>query len=145
MPAVTGEEHEQQGVRYVDIRVGTGDTPVTPGRCVFVHYTGWLANGGTLFESSRDTVPGTPVRPVGFVQGTRAVIDGWESGVAGMRAGGIRRLYVPQRLAYGDEGHRPRIPPRSNLVFDLEVVTVTAALRAPRGAQVCPPWTEVGG
>jgi len=40
-----------------------------------------------------------------------------------MKAGGIRRLYIPAALAYGAQGTRP-IPPNADLIFDVQVVSV---------------------
>jgi peptidylprolyl isomerase len=84
-----------------------------------VHYTGWLRDG-TKFDSSRDR--GTPLR---FEQGKRRVIPGWDAGFEGMRVGGRRRLFVPYQLAYGEKGRGP-IPPRAELVFDVELLGVEA-------------------
>jgi FKBP-type peptidyl-prolyl cis-trans isomerase len=51
------------------------------------------------------------------------VIAGWEEGLVGMKAGGIRRLYIPAALGYGAQGTGP-IPPNADLIFDVQVVSV---------------------
>ena len=58
-----------------------------------------------------------------YIVGTNAVIKGWEQGVPGMKAGGLRRLVVPPALAYGSVRSGP-IPPNTTLVFDIELVSV---------------------
>ena len=40
-----------------------------------------------------------------------------------MRIGGKRKILVPWQMAYGEAG-RPPIPPKADLVFDLELLDV---------------------
>lgn len=119
IPAVAGPVHVQYTMRYIDVALGTG-APAEPGQVYAVHYTGWLRDG-TKFDSSRDR--GEPIR---FEQGKRRVIAGWDSGFEGMRVGGRRRLVIPYQLAYGVRGRGP-IPPRAELIFDVELVGVAPA------------------
>jgi FKBP-type peptidyl-prolyl cis-trans isomerase len=103
------------GLRYADLRVGAG--PVVAQRAtVRVHYEGRLRDG-TVFDSSR--VRGEPAT---FRVGVGMLIRGWELGVPGMRVGGIRRLFIPPGLAYGDHGIGDKIPPKSELIFDVELL-----------------------
>ncbi|GJG86272.1 peptidyl-prolyl cis-trans isomerase [Gemmatimonadetes bacterium T265] len=119
IPSVAGPVVTQYAMRYVDVAVGTG-APAEPGQVYTVHYTGWLRDG-TRFDSSRDR--GEPIR---FEQGRRRVIAGWDAGFEGMRVGGRRRLFIPYQLAYGVRGRGP-IPPRAELIFDVELVGVSPA------------------
>jgi FKBP-type peptidyl-prolyl cis-trans isomerase FkpA len=105
------------GLKYQDLVVGSG-TEARPGNVVSAHYTGWLVDG-TKFDSSHDR--GTPYS---FQLGERAVIDGWDEGLVGMKVGGKRKLVVPPGLGYGAEGSPPRIPPNATLVFDVELMDV---------------------
>lgn len=114
IPAVTAPLKYEFALRYQDITVGTGDLAVV-GKVYKVHYTGWLEDG-TKFDSSYDRG-----RPIEFPQGMHRVIPGWDDGFEGMRVGGKRRLFIPWQLAYGEQG-RGQIPPRANLIFDLELV-----------------------
>jgi peptidylprolyl isomerase len=107
-------------MRYVEVAAGAG-AAAEPGQVYAVHYTGWLRDG-TKFDSSRDR--GEPIK---FEQGKRRVIAGWDAGFEGMRVGGRRRLFIPYQLAYGVKGRPPRIPPRAELIFDVELVGVEAA------------------
>ncbi len=119
IPPVAGPVLTQYTMRYVDVVRG-GGAPAEPGQVYAVHYTGWLRNG-TKFDSSRDR--GEPIR---FEQGKRRVIPGWDAGFEGMRVGGRRRLFIPYQLAYGERGRGP-IPPRAELIFDVELVGVSPA------------------
>jgi peptidylprolyl isomerase len=137
-------------LRYVEVAPGSGAL-AEPRKCFFAHYTGWLTNG-TKFDSSRDTMPnGQPRTPLSFAQGARRVIAGWDSGFEGMRVGGKRRLLIPYQLAYGELGRPPVIPPRSELIFDVELMAVSDTLAASSppptpSAQPgprCPTWADV--
>lgn len=105
-----------------DLRVGTGTSAVA-GSVLTVHYTGWLYDGskpdakGLQFETSRGGTPFT------FTLGAGQVIAGWEQGILGMNAGGLRRLVLPPSLAYGSS-RNGIIPPNATLVFEVELVEV---------------------
>ena len=60
------------------------------------------------------------------------VIPGWTEGLQKTSKGGKLRLYVPAKLAYGDDG-RPGMPPASTLLFDVELLEINppAAAAAP--------------
>lgn len=100
------------GVVAEDLQVGTGDV-CKPGATVTVHYTGRLLNG-KVFDSS---VGGDPVEfPLA------QLIEGWQVGIPGMRAGGRRQLTIPWKLAYGEAGAPPEIPPKADLIFEIELI-----------------------
>jgi len=107
------------GLRYEDHKIGSG-AAATPGVQVQVHYTGWLdAKGekGQKFDSSLDRG-----RPFAFPLGAGRVIKGWDEGVAGMKVGGTRTLYIPSKLGYGARGAGGAIPPNADLIFDVEML-----------------------
>jgi len=115
IPAAPSKTQTQYTMRYVDVAVGTG-TLAEAGKVFSVHYTGWLLDG-TKFDSSREK------KPLSFEQGKRKVIPGWDAGFEGMRVGGKRRLFIPYQLAYGEKG-RGKIPPKAELIFDVELMDV---------------------
>ncbi len=107
------------GLEYVDVKVGDGEA-ATPGVTAVVHYTGWLDNAGskgTKFDSSVDRG-----EPFEFPLGAGRVIKGWDEGVAGMKVGGKRTLYIPASLGYGSRGAGAVIPPNANLIFEVELL-----------------------
>jgi FKBP-type peptidyl-prolyl cis-trans isomerase FkpA len=111
-------------LQVVDLVEGDGVEAVA-GRTAVVHYTGWLYDPaaedgkGDKFDSSVDR--GQPFR---FPLGGGRVIRGWDVGVAGMKAGGQRRLVIPAGMAYGKRGSGRVIPPDATLVFDIELLDV---------------------
>jgi peptidylprolyl isomerase len=116
IPPATGTIHKQYTMRYIDVAIGSGKL-AEAGKVFSVHYTGWLLDG-TKFDSSRDRD-----KPLSFEQGKRKVIPGWDAGFEGMRVGGKRRLFIPYQLAYGEKG-RGKIPPKAELIFDVELMDV---------------------
>jgi FKBP-type peptidyl-prolyl cis-trans isomerase len=109
------------GLRYRDDIVGTGAL-AEKGKTVVVHYTGWLNandNPGTKFDSSKDRND-----PFEFNLGAGQVIAGWDEGVAGMRVGGKRTLFIPAKLAYGERGAGHIIGPNAPLLFEVEMIAV---------------------
>ena len=150
IPHVEGKPFTAFALREIDVVAGTG-APVAPRKCLYANYTGWLTDG-KKFDSSRDTIPDGKARePISFPQGARRVIAGWDAGFEGMRVGGKRRLIIPYQLAYGEAGRPPLIPPKSELIFDVELMAVTDTLprteAAPRGQPApppqCPAWAAV--
>lgn len=112
----------QDGLEYMDIKVGSGPVAKS-GSNVTVNYTGWLASTCQKFDSSYDSHGGQGAQPFSVVLGQGQVIKGWDEGLLGMRAGGIRRLYLPSALAYGAQG-AGTIPPDADLIFDVQMVSV---------------------
>jgi peptidylprolyl isomerase len=105
------------GLKYYDIQVGTGETPVV-GQTVEVNYIGWLEDG-TQFDSSYDRG-----QTFTFQLGMSNVIPGWDEGIATMKVGGKRQLVIPPALGYGDTGAGSTIPPGATLIFEVELVAI---------------------
>jgi FKBP-type peptidyl-prolyl cis-trans isomerase FkpA len=99
---------------YVFDVVKGGGVVAAEGRKVSFRYSAYLPNG-TLVESQRQAIEAEMTEAV--------MIKGLRFGIAGMRAGGQRRLVVPPALAYG-RWQVGRVPPNSTLVFDIELVSV---------------------
>lgn len=104
------------GLKIQDLRVGDGESP-KPGQTIKVNYFGTLEDG-TEFDNSYKKGG-----PVDFRIGVGAVIKGWDEGLMGMKVGGKRKLFIPSKLGYGAVP-RPKIPPNSNLIFEIELLDV---------------------
>jgi peptidylprolyl isomerase len=59
-----------------------------------------------------------------FELGKGQVIQGWEEGIALMKAGGKATFILPSSLAYGAIARGEDIPAYSPLVFDVELLEV---------------------
>jgi len=109
------------GTQIEDYEIGSG-AEATKGRTVLVHYTGWLwlvpqEERGKAFDSSRS---GEPLR---FTLGAGQVVKGWDSGIVGMKEGGIRTLIIPPKAGYGTRGKGP-VPANSWMMFEVELIKV---------------------
>lgn len=116
LPKVVGLPHTLYSLKYIDIKIGTGAL-AEPRKFYTVNYTGWFPDG-KKFDSSFDHK-----EPFTFPYGAQRVIIGWDTGFEGMHVGGKRRLFVPYQLAYGLLGRPPQMPPKANLIFDVELVS----------------------
>ena len=159
MPAVRTLPKPLFAERYIDIKVGTGAL-AEPNKMYSVQYSGYFADTGKKFDSSYDhrmpvVKDGKPVldadskpvlgdaQPLTFPQGMGRLIPGFDRGLEGMHVGGKRRIFIPYQLAYGELG-RPGpdathagIPPKADLVFDVELVSVADMPQQP-GPQAPP-------
>jgi peptidylprolyl isomerase len=102
-----------------DLIVGEG-AEATAGKNVTVHYVGVAFRSGAEFDASWNR--GEPFR---FKLGKGQVIPGWDTGVAGMRVGGRRKLTIPSAMAYGARGAgNGVIAPHEPLVFVVDLLAV---------------------
>ncbi len=103
------------GLRYIVIKEGTGATPSATSN-VKVHYTGTFLDG-KVFDSSVQRG-----QPIDF--GLNQVIRGWTEGLQLMKEGGKSKFYIPYHLAYGEQGYPGAIPPKSDLIFEVELIKI---------------------
>ena len=106
------------GLQYRILRKGDGKQPVATDT-VTVHYRGWLPDKddpskGTEFDSSyaRGETTSFPLN---------RVIPGWTEGLQLVKEGGMIELHIPWKMAYGEQGSPPNIPPRADLRFLVEL------------------------
>ncbi|MBI4920103.1 FKBP-type peptidyl-prolyl cis-trans isomerase [Candidatus Azambacteria bacterium] len=119
MPEAQSQTMNKEGVQIEILKQGTGAVAKT-GDTVSVHYVGALENG-TKFDSSIDR--GIPFE---FTLGAKQVIPGWDIGVEGMKIGEKRKLTIPSELAYGSNGIPGHIPPDATLIFEVELLGISA-------------------
>lgn len=108
----TGARRSATGIRFCILREGEGEVRPTRESTVRVHYTGWTTDG-VMFDSSH-----TRGEPAEFP--VSGVIRGWTESLVRMTVGQLRRVWIPEELAYrGEAGH-----PAGMLVFDIELVGI---------------------
>lgn len=118
LPATTPTE-----LVITDITEGQGDGAKS-GDTIFVNYVGVLAKDGTRFDGNFGR------SPFAVTLGVGAVIEGWDTGLVGMKVGGRRQLDIPADLAYGDTGAGDTIQPGDALSFVIDAVAIVPATDA---------------
>ena len=108
---------EANELKILNETIGNGIEVVNHSK-VSVHYVGRLEDSSEFDNSYKRN------QTFQFQIGTRQVILGWETGLIGMKEGGKRTIYIPYQLAYGESGAGDLIPPKSNLIFEIEVIKV---------------------
>jgi peptidylprolyl isomerase len=102
-------------LQIVDLIEGSGDE-AEASSTVEVHYLGVDYESGEEFDSSwgRGETINFPLR---------SLIQGWQIGIPGMKAGGRRKLTVPPAQAYGSAGGHPLAG--KTLIFVIDLVSVS--------------------
>ena len=118
LPATTPTE-----LVITDITEGDGEGAKS-GDTIFVNYVGVLAEDGTRFDGNFGR------SPFAVTLGVGAVIEGWDTGLVGMKVGGRRQLDIPADLAYGDTGAGETIKPGAALSFVIDAVAIVPATDA---------------
>lgn len=103
------------GLQYKITQPGTGKQPTAKSK-VTVHYKGQFVDG-KVFDSSLER--GEPVQ---FA--LDKVLPGWTEAFPLFKEGTKATLYIPAKLAYGEQGIPGQIPGNSALIFDVELIQV---------------------
>jgi peptidylprolyl isomerase len=94
---------------------------------------------GVVLHDTRQDGP-----PIEIIIGSTKIICGVEEALTGMRAGERRRASVPWRLAFGETGKPPTVPPRTDLVFVIDLF-LPADVNAGQGSGPAKPPAARGG
>ena len=105
-------------LEVTDLTQGDG-AEAKAGDTVSVHYVGVAHSSGEEFDASYNR--GAPLT---FRLGVGQVIQGWDTGVQGMKVGGRRRIVIPPHLGYGERGAGGVIKPGETLIFVCDLVEV---------------------
>ena len=121
------------GLKYVITKKLGGKKP-SAGTNVFIHYAGYLENGG-LFDSSIESICKTfgkydPNRgaqggyqPIAFQIGKKdGLIPGFIEGIEQLSIGDKATIFIPSKLGYGEAGAGGVIPPNANIIFEIELL-----------------------
>ncbi len=101
------------GLRYLIDSTGTG-RKIKYGDKLTLKYTIRLLNGDVV-KTSDET------GPMQFVAGKGGVESGLEEGILMMRKGDKAKFILPSHLAFGLLGDGEKIPPRTALIYEVEI------------------------
>ncbi|MFT5890910.1 MAG: cyclophilin family peptidyl-prolyl cis-trans isomerase [Dokdonia sp.] len=115
---------------------GEGQTPAV-GDSINVNYAGFFDETGELFDTSIEEVARSQNKfdqrrmdaigynPLGTLYGPNAsLIAGFKEGIQQMSIGDKITVFIPSHLGYGRSGFRGAIPPNSDLVFEIELMSI---------------------
>jgi hypothetical protein len=124
-PDTSGPEWRDigDGLKVWEVKVGEGDATITTADTGNWHYTGWRPDAFIFDSSVRRN------EPIDFR--LTEVIVGWTRGLAGMKVGGIRRLYIPSPLAYGNQAKGKDIPANTDLIFEVKLNRISRPSTTP--------------
>lgn len=113
-------KQSESGLIYIITDPGTGAAPKMNDK-VSTHYIGSLLSL-KKFDASVDRG-----QPLDFVHNVGQMIKGYDEGVSLLKEGGQIKVIIPYHKAYGAAGRAPVIPEYADLVFDIELISVTPA------------------
>lgn len=104
------------GLEYIVLASGpAGGVPPKATEQAEVYYEGRLNSGGPAFDSAFE-------RNETATFSVMAVVEGFSEALQLMKPGDRWLCFLPYKLAYGEGGKGP-IPPKSDLVFEIEMVS----------------------
>jgi FKBP-type peptidyl-prolyl cis-trans isomerase len=125
---------------FVEVKQQGNGAQVDSGKYCSIRYTGKNFPSMKVFESNMEAGK----EPFSVVVGTHAVIPGWDEGLKYFKQGGKGTLYIPFFNAYGAQPG-PGGQPYENLVFDVEVVSVSDSAPKQQAMPMPPPQQHGAG
>jgi len=119
------------GIKYIRVLENKkGIKPIDSGK-VSIRYVAYLEDGSIL-DASADHSSNADTnhrKPVSIIFAENQGMKGWYESIKLMHMGEKTRFIVPYQLAYGEEGYKGVIPPKSKIIYDLELVEVKAPVK----------------
>jgi len=104
------------GLRY-DIYFQGNGSKATPGKLAILKFSLRLIDGTEIYSSDKDGFKQ-------FVIGHGGVESGLEEGILLLRVGDRAKFIIPSHLGFGLLGDQGKVPPKSTLIYDIELVAL---------------------
>jgi FKBP-type peptidyl-prolyl cis-trans isomerase len=104
------------GLRYLIYHEGNGPKATT-GDIAGIQYEVRLISGDVVYSSRASGIKK-------FKIGSGGVESGLEEGILLLRRGDKAKMILPSHLAWGLIGDQDKIPPKSTLIYDLELISL---------------------
>jgi FKBP-type peptidyl-prolyl cis-trans isomerase FkpA len=124
-PTLNAAKVDTSGVYYIVIQPGSGNALFTRSTRVTIADTGRLLTTGQLFRQTNEFHPSFTLSEM---------ILGWQLGIPKIKKGGIVRLLIPSRYAYGPNaqplvgvefGLKNGLPANAILDFNIQLYDIT--------------------
>ncbi len=102
------------GLRYAIYKKGIGEKAET-GKIAVLNYSVELITGEEIYSSKKDGVKE-------FLIGKGGVESGLEEGILLLRVGDRAKFIIPSHLGFGLIGDQDKVPPKSTLIYDIELI-----------------------
>ncbi|MFA6950974.1 MAG: FKBP-type peptidyl-prolyl cis-trans isomerase [Lentimicrobiaceae bacterium] len=104
------------GLRYAIYKKGSGPKAET-GKIAVLKYSVKLITGEEIYSSKTDGMKE-------FLIGKGGVESGLEEGILLLRVGDHAKFIIPSHLGFGLLGDQNKVPPKSTLIYDLELIAL---------------------
>jgi len=137
---INGEANEMvfqrdDGLR-VEWEIKKEDKKIELNDVVMVNYTARVA-AGEVYDTN-DKLG----KPVPLKSNIGMMIPGWEAGLLEMHEGDKGRIMIPASLGYGEDGYMTVVPPRADIIVDIEIVSIIKPIILDDGVKVY-KWNAV--
>jgi peptidylprolyl isomerase len=103
------------GLKYIIVKQNKDGEKVETGKKVTLNYSAFFRDG-KMFDSSIERA-----KPLSAKVGQGQLFPGLDEGIQLLHKGEKAKLIIPYQLAFGEAGHPPTIPAKSDLIFDVEI------------------------
>lgn len=101
------------GLRYAIYKQGSG-LKAEFGKIAVMNYSVELISGEKIYSSEKNG-------PKEFTIGKGGVESGLEEGILLLRVGDRAKFIIPSHLGFGLIGDQDKVPPKSTLIYDIEL------------------------
>jgi len=125
-------------VEILDHSSSNNELRVDNGMRVQIHCCGMIWEGSQHCTNQFVSTYENENELLSFTVGQNEVVSGLDQGVKGLSVHQRARITCTPMRAYGDAGFPPFVPPHSNVVFDIEIISITTASShlPPAGPQI---------